>query len=50
MSLGYPAEKEVRRAWRHREMPSTALTAAAEVLAVLMVVLAHFRTPRATTD
>ena len=50
MSLGYPAEKEVRRAWRHREMPSTALTAAAEVLAVLMVVLAHFRTRRATTD
>jgi negative regulator of sigma E activity len=41
MSLGYPAEREVRRAWRHWETPNTPLTAAAEVLAVMMVVLGH---------
>lgn len=50
MSLGYPAEREVRRAWRHREMPNTPLTAAAEVLAVMMVVLGHLRTREAVTE
>jgi uncharacterized membrane protein len=50
MSLGYPAEKDVRRAWRHREMPNAALTAAAEVLAMMMVVLAHAAAPRAVTS
>ena len=44
MSLGYPAEREVRRAWRHRQLPNAVLTAAAELLAVIMVILGHFRT------
>jgi hypothetical protein len=50
MSLGYPAEREVRRAWRHRETPTTPLTAAAEVLAVMMVILGHLRTRGAVTE
>ena len=36
MSLGYPAEKSVRQAWRHPNRSITALTLVAELLAVLM--------------
>jgi hypothetical protein len=36
MSLGYPAEKSVRQAWRHPNRSITALTAVAELLAVSM--------------
>ena len=36
MSLGYPAEKSVRRAWRHPNRSITALTLVAELLAVSM--------------
>ncbi len=36
MSLGYPAEKSVRQAWRHPNRSITALTVVAEVLAVSM--------------
>jgi hypothetical protein len=50
MSLGYPAEREVRRAWRHSEMPNTLLTAAAEVLAIMMVIFGHPRTAGADTE
>jgi len=50
MSLGYPAEREVRRAWRHWEMPNTVLTAAAEILAIMMVILGHPRTAGAVTE
>jgi hypothetical protein len=36
MSLGYPAEKSVRQAWRHPKRSMTALTVVAELLAVSM--------------
>jgi hypothetical protein len=36
MSLGYPAEKSVRQAWRHPNRSITSLTAVAELLAVSM--------------
>jgi hypothetical protein len=36
MSLGYPAEKSVRQAWRHPNRSITALTLVAELLAVSM--------------
>lgn len=36
MSLGYPAEKSVRQAWRHPTRSITALTVVAELLAVSM--------------
>jgi hypothetical protein len=36
MSLGYPAEKSVRQAWRHPNRSITALTVVAELLAVSM--------------
>jgi hypothetical protein len=36
MSLGYPAEKSVRQAWRHPNRSTTALTGVAELLAASM--------------
>jgi hypothetical protein len=36
MSLGYPAEKSVRRAWRHPNRSITSLTVVAQLLAVSM--------------
>jgi hypothetical protein len=36
MSLGYPAEKSVRQAWRHPNRSITSLTLMAELLAVSM--------------
>ena len=36
MSLGYPAEKSVRQAWRHPNRSITALTGVAELLAASM--------------
>src|SRR5829696_6591785 len=36
MSLGYPAEKSVRQAWRHPNRSITALTVVAELLAAAM--------------
>jgi hypothetical protein len=36
MSLGYPAEKSVRQAWRHPNRSTTALTLVAELLALSM--------------
>jgi hypothetical protein len=36
MSLGYPAEKSVRQAWRHPNRSITALTLVAELLALSM--------------
>jgi hypothetical protein len=36
MSLGYPAEKSVRQAWRHPNRSIVALTLVAELLAVSM--------------
>ena len=36
MSLGYPAEKSVRQAWRHPNRSTTALTGLAELLAASM--------------
>jgi hypothetical protein len=36
MSLGYPAEKSVRQAWRHPNRSITVLTVVAELLAVSM--------------
>ena len=46
MSLGYPAEKSVRQAWRHPNRSITALTAVAELLAVSMAWLGLRRRPR----
>jgi hypothetical protein len=39
MSLGYPGEKSVRRAWRHPDRFAAPLTAAATALSVAMAVL-----------
>jgi hypothetical protein len=39
MTVGYPAEVSVRRAWRHPDRVVAPLTAAAEVLAITMAVL-----------
>ena len=46
MSLGYPAEKSVRQAWRHPNRSTTVLTVAAELLAVSMAWLGLRRRPR----
>jgi hypothetical protein len=46
MSLGYPAEKSVRQAWRHPNRSTTALTAVAELLAMSMAWLGLRRQPR----
>ena len=46
MSLGYPAEKSVRQAWRHPNRSITALTVVAELLAVSMAWLGLRRRPR----
>jgi hypothetical protein len=46
MSLGYPAEKSVRQAWRHPNRSTTALTLVAELLAVSMAWLGLRRRPR----
>ena len=46
MSLGYPAEKSVRQAWRHPNRSITALTVVAELLAVAMAWLGLRRRPR----
>ena len=46
MSLGYPAEKSVRQAWRHPNRSITALTLVAELLAVSMAWLGLRRRPR----
>ena len=46
MSLGYPAEKSVRQAWRHPNRSITALTGVAELLAVSMAWLGLRRQPR----
>jgi hypothetical protein len=35
-SLGYPAEKSVRHAWRHPDLSVAPLTAVLEVLSILM--------------
>jgi hypothetical protein len=46
MSLGYPAEKSVRQAWRHPNRSITSLTAVAELLALSMAWLGLRRRPR----
>ena len=46
MSLGYPAEKSVRQAWRHPNRSTTALTGVAELLAASMAWLGLRRQPR----
>ena len=46
MSLGYPAEKSVRQAWRHPNRSTTALTGVAELLAVSVAGLGLRRPPR----
>jgi len=46
MSLGYPAEKSVRRAWRHPNRSITSLTVVAQLLAVSMAWLGLRRRPR----
>jgi hypothetical protein len=46
MSLGYPAEKSVRQAWRHPNRSTTVLTVVAELLAVSMAWLGLRRRPR----
>jgi hypothetical protein len=46
MSLGYPAEKSVRQAWRHPNRSITALTVVAELLAVSMAWLGLRRRQR----
>ncbi len=46
MSLGYPAEKSVRQAWRHPNRSTAALTLVAELLAVSMAWLGLRRRPR----
>ena len=46
MSLGYPAEKSVRQAWRHPNRSITALTLVAELLAVSMAWFGLRRRPR----
>jgi hypothetical protein len=46
MSLGYPAEKSVRQAWRHPNRSTTVLTGVAELLAVSMAGLGLRRRPR----
>jgi hypothetical protein len=46
MSLGYPAEKSVRQAWRHPNRSITVLTVVAELLAVSMAWLGLRRRPR----
>jgi hypothetical protein len=46
MSIGYPAEKSVRQAWRHPNRSITALTVVAELLAVAMAWLGLRRRPR----
>ena len=45
MSLGYPAEKSVRQAWRHPNRSTTALTGVAELLAASMAWLGLRRRP-----
>jgi len=47
MTLGYPAEVSVRRAWRHPDRVVAPLSAAAEALALAMAVLGLYRSPPA---